>query len=126
VPAPDRPVALLVAVAALALQIAGMAVYSVAVLVKAVSGDASSAQGAALLIALTLVWAGGLVLAARGLWQRRRWARSPAVVSELLLVAIGVPLVQGGVGWVGVPLVVGSAVAVVALLTPAVTAALTS
>jgi hypothetical protein len=125
VPAPDRPAALVVAAAVVALQVAGFVAYVVVVLVKAVGGDASSAQGVLLLAALTLVWAGGLAVAVRGLWQCRRWARAPLMVSELLLAAVGIPLAQGGEGWVGVPMVVVCVVAVGALLAPPVTAALT-
>ena len=48
------------------------------------------------------------MVVARGLRDRHRWARAPLLLSELLLVAVGVPLVQGGgvARWAGVALVV--------------------
>jgi hypothetical protein len=92
----------------------------VVIVVRATRGDRSSALNVALVCVALLVWAGGLGLAARGLLAGRRWSRSPLVVSELLLLAVSVTLVQGGARWVGWPLLVGSAVAVAALFTPAV------
>jgi hypothetical protein len=66
-----------------------------------------------------------LIFAGRGLWQRRRWARAPLLVSQALLLAVGVPLVQGaGARWVGILLVAAAAVALCCLLTPVVTAEL--
>ena len=70
-------------------------------------------------------WAAGLLLCARGLLRRRRWARAPLVITDLLLLAVGVPLVQGaGARWAGVLLVVGAVVGLLSVLSPAVTAEL--
>ena len=67
---------------------------------------------ATLLEAAFAVLAGVLVLlVARGLWQVRGWARSPAVVVQLLALPVGVGLVQGEVWFAAVP-VLGLAVAV--------------
>ena len=106
----------------LVLVLLGMAV---GIVVEAARGDRSSVSNVALLVGLLLVWAAGLALAARGLARRRRWARAPVLLSDLLLLAVGVPLAQGSASrWAGVLLVVVSAVGAVAVMTPPVTAAL--
>lgn len=104
---------------------AGFLVYGAVLVVQAARGDRSSVGNVVLLIGLVLGWAAALAFAARGLWQRRRWSRAPLVVSQVLLLAVGVPLAQGtGARWVGVALVTVSAVALLALLSRAVTAQL--
>jgi hypothetical protein len=127
VPDPSTPTALRVVAAVALAQVLGLVAYAIVVVVAAVRGDESSAGNAALLAVLVLAWAVGLAVAARGLVDRRRWARAPALLSELLLFAVGVPLAQNGAGiarWAGVLLVVSGAVGTVAVLTPSVTAAL--
>ncbi len=114
--APDRPAALVVAVAITAAEVLGLAVYAVVIVVHALAGDASSPGNGALLAALVLSWAAGLVVAARGLVGGRSWARSPLIVNQLLTLAVGIPLIQGSVALVGFPLVVCSVVALVALV----------
>jgi hypothetical protein len=121
---PGRPVRLVLALGVVAgvtaLEVAGLVGFVLVIVLRATRGDRSSALNVALVCAALLVWAGGLALAARGLLAGRRWSRSPLVVSELLLLAVSVSLVQGGVRWLGWPLLVGSAAAVAAVFTPAV------
>jgi len=121
-----QPRALAVAAVVAVVQAVGMAGYAVLVVVQAVRGDASSPGDAAFLVVLVLAWAVALVVVARGLRERHRWARAPLLLSELLLVAVGVPLVQGGgvARWAGVALVVTGAVGAVTVLSPSVTAVL--
>ncbi|MBO4206582.1 hypothetical protein [Micromonospora echinofusca] len=45
------------------------------------------------------LWALGSALA-----RRRAGARAPAIVLELMLLPVGYYMVQGGLGWLGVPL----------------------
>jgi Kef-type K+ transport system membrane component KefB len=119
----SRPGALVAAALLAALQVVGMVVYVVVIVLRAVGGDASSTTGVLLLGVLLLLWAGGLAVAVRGLWAVRRWSRSPLVVSELLWLPVSVPMIQSGL-WVGWPLAALSLAALVALLSPPVTAAL--
>ena len=107
------------------LEVAALSVYAVVVVFRASHADASSAMNVALLCVVLFTWAGGLALAARGLNAGRRWARAPLVVTQLLAVAVSVPLVQAGVRWIGWPLLAGSAAALVALFAPAMTRLLT-
>ncbi|MFY1704162.1 MULTISPECIES: hypothetical protein [Micromonospora] len=46
------------------------------------------------------LWALGSALA-----RRRSGARAPAIVLELMLLPVGWYMVQGGLGWLGVPLI---------------------
>ncbi len=104
------------------LQALGLGVFALVVVVEALRGDRSSMANALLLAALLLAWAATLALCARGLLRRRRWSRAPLVMSELLLLAVGIPLVQGaGARWAGVLLVVGAVVGLLSVLSPAVT-----
>jgi hypothetical protein len=115
-----RTAALVAAVEAL-----GLLVLAVAVVVQAARGDRASVSQALLLAALAVLWALALAWCARGLLRVRRWARSPVVLSQLLLLAVGVPLVQGPSGrWAGVLILVASVVGLLAALAPASTAAL--
>ena len=110
------PVALaaaLVAVEGLALVVLGV-VYGAA----GVLGDPFD-RAATLLEAGLAVFAGVLVLlVARGLADVRGWARSPAVVLQLLALPVGYGLVQGRVWLAAVP-VLGLAGAVLFFLATA-------
>jgi hypothetical protein len=98
--------------------------YALVAVVQGLRGDRSGALGPALLAVVLLVWAAGLVVAARGLLRVQRWARAPVVVSELLVLAVGIQLAQGATRWAGAVLVAVTVVALVAVLSPPATAAL--
>ena len=73
---------------------------------------------ATLLEAAMAVLAGGLVLlVARGLGDVRGWARSPAVVVQLLALPVGYGLVQGRVWVAAVPVLLLAASVLYLLLT---------
>jgi hypothetical protein len=77
-----------------------------------------------LVVALTAIFAIGLGLVWRGLYRRRRWARSPAVLTELLALPLGYNACGNGVWWVGVPLLGCGVLGLVALFAPSTTHAL--
>ena len=102
--------ALLVALEGVALALLGLAYGAAGVLGEPFDRTAT------LLEAAFAVLAGALVLlVARGLVQVRGWARSPAVVVQLLALPVGAGLVQGRV-WVAAVPVLGLACAVLYLL----------
>ncbi|BCL13755.1 hypothetical protein [Micromonospora sagamiensis] len=68
--------------------------------------------------ALTL-WAVGTALA-----RRRAGARAPAIVLQLMLLPIGWYMIEGGLGWLGVPLMALGAGVCALLIAPATTRAL--
>lgn len=67
--------------------LAGVVVFAVEL--AGAAGGAVVVRNVVLLAVLLLVVAVGLALVARGLLAGRRWARSPAVTWQLLLVAVG-------------------------------------
>ena len=112
----DSPVtraAWLVALEGAALTVLG-AGYGVA----GVVGDPFD-RAATLLEAAFTVLAGLLVLlVARGLRRVAGWARSPAVVLQLLAVPVGVGLVQGRVWYAAVPVLLLAGTVLYLLATP--------
>ena len=114
---PGAGLALVALVAAQGLGLAGLAVFFLVELVVATPLSVPRALMAAL---LTLLGGVGLLLVARGLDRGRRWARAPALVTQLLVVPVGAGLVQGGRWYVGVPLIGWALAVLVLLFTPAV------
>lgn len=118
-----RPRLLAVTCVLVLLESVVLAGLGVAFLVSLVRGTSALAAPTAFLVAFCWGVAALLVLAARGLWAGRRWARSPVMTWQVLLVVLAV-------GWLGqevtlwAVLVLAGAVAVgVLLLLPPVVAA---
>jgi len=109
-PATLRAAAALVGLQALAL--AGIAVFFVVELAVATTADVTRAVVTAV---LAVAAAAGLGLVARGLARRRRWARAPALVTNMLVLPVGYDLVRGDRASVGGPLLAW-ALAVLVLL----------
>ena len=103
---PVSRAALLVAVEGLALTVLGLAYGTAGVL-----GEPFDRTATLLEAAFTVLVGGLVLLVARGLWQVRGWARTPAVVVQLLALPVGAGLVQGQV-WVAAVPVLGLAAAV--------------
>ena len=114
VPRPE-PVTLLAATALVALEALGLLAAAVFFVVELGVADADDRVRATTAAALTLLGAVGLGLVARGLYRRRRWARAPALVSNLLVLPVAFDLTRGGRWYVGVPLLVLAVVVVVLL-----------
>jgi len=121
---PVQPTALQVVaglVAAEGLLLVGICAFYLVELAVATATDVARALvsgGLALLAAL------GLLQVGRGLFRARRWARSPALVTNLILLPVSVGLLQGGRWYVGVPLLAGAAAVVVLLFSSSVNATL--
>lgn len=108
------------AAALVALQAVVVLAAAVFYLVEAVVSDATSLRNVAMAVLLFLLMGAGLLLVARDLQRRRRWARAPAVTWQVICLPIGYGLVQSGRWYVGVPVaVVALVVLVVILRTPA-------
>lgn len=112
--------------AALIVAIQGLAVLALGLglMADSVLGDPENRVGAILIGVLSGMGGAGLLLCAWGLRRRRRWSRSPALVWQLLMIPVGWYQVQGGLRWLGVPLVAVSVLAAVLLVVPASTEAL--
>lgn len=72
-------------------------------------------------VGMATVGAIGLGLVVRGLARVRRWARSPAVLTQLIVAPIGVTTILHGGELVGIPLVACGLVGLVGLFAPSTT-----
>jgi hypothetical protein len=121
----SRRPALVVAVCVLVLLEAALfAGLGVAYLVDAVRG-ATDLVGATVFLALFFVAiAALLVLCVRGLWRGRRWARSPVVTWQVLLLVLALAAMSSGVSTlVSVGILVLAGAILIGLFLPSVHAA---
>jgi hypothetical protein len=86
--------------------------------VGAVSGDALKPGGALVGGVMLAVFAGLSVLVARGVDDLRGWARSPAIVVQLLALPIGIGLAYARVWLAAVPVVLLAGAVLYQLATP--------
>ncbi|MGW3566864.1 hypothetical protein ACWDSL_23835 [Streptomyces sp. NPDC000941] len=113
-PRPTRITAAAMLAAAEAVVLVGLGVY---VLVMGLTGDPDSPQQAEMLGVTVLALAALPLAAARGLWQRRRWSRGPAMITQLMALPVAWTLVQNGGGLIAVGVATAlAAFAVLALL----------
>ncbi|HET8615593.1 MAG TPA: hypothetical protein VFL94_08730 [Actinomycetales bacterium] len=96
----------------------GVVVLAAAVfyLVEPLVSETSSLRNVAMAVVLFLLVGGGLLLVARGLVPRRRWARAPAITWQVICLPIALGLVQSGRWYVGLPIAVVALVVLVAVL----------
>jgi hypothetical protein len=95
---------------------AGLVSYAVFLCVEWFRETPAEPLNAGLIIGFSLLWGLALVFCARGLLDRRRWSRAPALTSALMLLAIGWLLVHGHgtevvFGWVVLLIAVSAVVA---------------
>jgi hypothetical protein len=74
--------------------------------VRSLGDDASDRAGAATGGVVALLAGIGVLLLARATLARKRWARSPVIVLQILFLPVGVGLVQSGRPGYGVPVIV--------------------
>ena len=110
-----RPATLLGGAALVGLEALGLLAAAVFFVVELGVADADDRVRAAVAALLALLGAVGLGLVTRGLLRGRRWARAPALVTNLLVLPVAYDLVRGGRWYVGLPLLV-LALAVIGLL----------
>jgi uncharacterized membrane protein (DUF2068 family) len=93
-----------------------------------ITGPAAVSSPVAVTLEITIFGLFGIamVLASRGLWRARRWARSLLVVGQFIALVIGVPLAtaEGGIERAaGIALVILAITAILAAFWPSTTAA---
>ncbi len=93
---PTVPCGLRVAAALLALQVVGLLFAVVYYIVQGLQGLGQDRTQVAMSVVLFLVGVAGLLAVARGLLRAARWARTPALVWNALLVPIAWNLMEGG------------------------------
>lgn len=95
-------------------------VFAVFLGVDSVTGDpVQGATSAAVLTATTAVIGLGVAVVCVGLARRRRWSRSPAVLTQILALPVAYSLVRGDGGAVGIPLGATALLALGLLVNPA-------
>jgi hypothetical protein len=115
----------LVAVAGLvALQGLGLVAIALFYLLESLAGRPEDLGRALVSALLALLGGVGLLLVGRGLFRCGRWARSPALVSDLIAVPVAIGLLQGGRWYVGLPLLLWAAAVIGLLFSRPVSAAL--
>lgn len=113
-----RPLTLTAAAAVEALE--GLAVLAVGLYVgvEAVAGSPND-LASAIVLALMAIGAGvGVVAVGRGLWQRRRWSRAPAVLTQIFGLIVAISMIQSGRQALGGVLVALVVAGTAALLSP--------
>lgn len=106
---------------------AGLLSYAVFLAVQWLRQAPAEPLNAGLIIAFSILWGVGLLVCVRGLLDRRRWARAPALTSALMLLAVGWLLATGSglevvFGWFVLALAIAG---LVALMRPTLGNALT-
>ncbi|WP_030823094.1 hypothetical protein [Streptomyces hygroscopicus] len=126
--APTRPRPVRLTAAALLAAAEGVVLlgFGVYVLIMGLTGDPESPQQAEMLGVTVLALALLPLLAARGLWLRRRWSRGPAMITQLMALPVAWTLLQNGGGLIaaGVATAVAALAVLVLLINPTATEAL--
>lgn len=97
---------------------AGVLGLAVLYAVGGLTGDALSRPGALLGATLLVLAAGALLLLARAVDALRGWARSPAVVVQLLALPVGVGLAQAQLWLAALPVLLLAGAVLYQLATP--------
>jgi hypothetical protein len=103
-PTGGRPPTLLGAIAIAGLEALAILAYTAGIALSGAQNPGSVAAPAVEAL-IYLTFAVGVVLVVKGLWQRRRWSRTPFVVIQLFAIVTGWTLVQGDgdgthlIGW---------------------------
>ncbi|HET6636124.1 MAG TPA: hypothetical protein VFH77_13990 [Streptomyces sp.] len=96
----DRPARITAAAVLTALEglvIAGFGVFSLVLLFVE---EPDGMMQAVMLVVTLLAIAALPLVAARGLWLRRRWSRGPSMIVQLLALPVGWQLAQNGGAWI--------------------------
>jgi uncharacterized membrane protein YhaH (DUF805 family) len=88
------------------------------------TATATSLAGALIMTGLAAVGALLVFLLAKALAARRSGARGPAIVVQLMLLPVGYFMIQGGPGWLGVPVIALALLVGGLLVSPSTTKAL--
>ncbi|GAA0662292.1 hypothetical protein GCM10009548_32200 [Streptomyces malaysiensis subsp. malaysiensis] len=125
-PTGPRPARLTAAAALAAAEGVVLLGFGIYVLIMGLTGDPESPRQAEMLGVTVLALALLPLLAARGLWLRRRWSRGPAMITQLMALPVAWTLVQNGGGLLaaGVATAVAALAVLALLVNPTATEAL--
>jgi predicted transporter len=120
-PGDQLPQPVLVTAGLIALQGAGLVALALFLVVEVLVATSDSLTSALAITAFVLVGAAGLLLVARGVYTGQSWSRAPAIVAQLCVLPVSLPLVRGERWYVGVPLTVWAVAVIALVLSPVVT-----
>lgn len=125
-PSGSRPARLTAAAALTAVEGLALAALGAYMLIDGLTGSPDSPQQAEMGGLTVLALAVLPLVAARGLWLRRRWSRGPSLITQIVALPVAWTLVHGGGALVagGVVLAVAALVVLVLLVNPTATEAL--
>ncbi|MET7796387.1 hypothetical protein [Streptomyces decoyicus] len=125
-PTGPRPARLSVAAALTAVEGLALAALGAYMLIMGLAGSPDSPQQAEMGGLTVLALAVLPLVAARGLWLRRRWSRGPSLITQIVALPVAWTLVNGGGALIaaGVGLAVAALVVLVLLVNPTATEAL--
>lgn len=125
-PAGPRPARLSAAAALTAAEGLALAALGAYMLIMGLAGAPDSAQQAEMGGLTVLALAVLPLVAARGLWLRRRWSRGPSLITQIVALPVAWTLVHGGGALIvaGVGLAAAALVVLVLLVNPTATEAL--
>ncbi|MGN9906434.1 hypothetical protein ACTMTJ_02675 [Phytohabitans sp. LJ34] len=103
---------------------AAVALVAAYLVYEDLTGTANDMVVALMVTLFAAAGAAALFLLARALGNRRAGARGPAIVLQLMLLPIGYFMIQGGLAWAGVPIIVIAVAVGTLLVTPSSTKAL--
>jgi hypothetical protein len=119
-----RPITLSAAAAIEAVEGAAVLAVGLFVGIEAIIGSPND-LASALVLALMAIAAGiGIIAVGRGLWQTRRWARAPALLTQIFAVIAAISMIQSRRQAVGVVLIALALAGAATLLSPPSTRAL--
>jgi len=115
-------VPLLAAVVATGVEALGLASSAIGLSVYKLTGHRPFDSGDLwAVVGMAAIGAIGLGLVVRGLAHARRWARSPAVLTQLIVLPIGVTTIAHGGDLVGIPMAVCGLAGLVGIFAPSTT-----
>ncbi|WP_030981716.1 hypothetical protein [Streptomyces sp. NRRL S-1813] len=125
-PTGPRPARLSAAAALTAVEGLALAALGAYMLIMGLAGSPDSPQQAVMGGLTVLALAVLPLVAARGLWLRRRWSRGPSLITQIVALPVAWTLVNGGGALIaaGVGLAVAALVVLVLLVNPTATEAL--
>jgi hypothetical protein len=114
----ERPRSLQAAAGLVALQAVALGVWGAVELIRALKGHPNDRGTAILLGIVVLIYATGVLLAARGVWRAQRWSQTPSYLVSFFAIVIGVGQLHTLPGFM-VPLILIGVGAFIALTLPA-------
>jgi hypothetical protein len=116
--ATGSPSLLWLAAAAQGLEAVGLLVVAAVNLSELAGGQTDQRSNAVAFIGVEVIVAIGLAAIAAGIWRVRPWSRTPAMMTQVFAVIIGIVLIQAGrLGW-GLPALVFAAAGFAGLFAP--------